>query len=135
MATVRKEILTQARPEQVWDAIRDIGALHTRLVPGFVVATRVEPDARIVTFANGVTVREPIVTLDDAAMRLVWSVEGLPTTHYNASAQVVAGDDATRVVWIADFLPDGMAGEIDAAMDAGAKAMAAALARIDPDAG
>ena len=40
MATVRKEILTQARPEQVWDAIRDIGALHTRLVPGFVVATR-----------------------------------------------------------------------------------------------
>ena len=138
MATVRKEIVTPARPEQVWDAIRDIGALHTRLVPGFVVATRVEPGARpaarVVTFANGVTVREPIVTLDDAAMRLVWSVEGLPTTHYNAAVQVVPGTDATRVVWIADFLPDAMADEIEAAMQAGAEAMQAALARLDTDA-
>ena len=132
MATVRKEIVTRARPDQVWDAIRDIGALHTRLVPGFVVATRLEPGARTVTFANGVTVREPIVTLDDAAMRLVWSAEGLPTTHYNASVQVVPGMDATRVVWIADFLPDAMADQIEAAMQAGAEAMEAALARLDP---
>ena len=86
------------------------------------------------TFANGVTVREPIVTLDDAAMRLVWSVEGLPTTHYNASVQVVPGTDATRVVWIADFLPDAMAEQIDAAMQAGAEAMQAALDRLDPGA-
>jgi carbon monoxide dehydrogenase subunit G len=127
MATVRKEISTRARPDRVWDAIRDIGALHTRLVPGFVTDTRLEPGARIVTFANGVTVREPIVTLDEAAMRLVWSVEGLPTTHYNASVQVLPGDGATRVVWVADFLPDTMAAEIDAAMEAGAQAMQAAL--------
>jgi hypothetical protein len=132
MATVRKEVRTRARPDQVWDAIRDIGALHTRLVPGFVVDTRLEPNARIVTFANRVTVREPIVTLDEAAMRLVWTVEGLPTTHYNASAQVIPGQNATRVVWIADFLPDGMAGDIDAAMEAGAKAMKAALDQLDP---
>ena len=67
MATVRKQVVTQAPPDQVWDAIRDVGALHTRLVPGFVTATRLEPGARIVTFANGVTVREPIVTLDEPA--------------------------------------------------------------------
>jgi hypothetical protein len=134
MATVRKEITTRARPEQVWDAIRDIGALHTRLVPGFVTATRLEPGARIVTFANGVTVREPIVTLDDDAMRLVWAVEGLPATHYNASVQVIPGEDATRVVWIADFLPDTLAEQIDAAMQAGAEAMAAALGKLDPGA-
>jgi hypothetical protein len=53
MAAIRKEILTAARPERVWDALRDVGALHTRLVPGFVVDTRLEPGARIVTFANG----------------------------------------------------------------------------------
>ena len=121
-------------PTQVWDAIRDIGALHTRLVPGFVVATRLEPGARIVTFANGVTVREPIVTLDEPARRLVWSVEGLPTTHYNASVEVIGEADATRVVWIADFLPDDMRGEIDAAMEAGAQAMQAALDRLGPSA-
>ena len=77
MATVRKEISTRARPDQVWDAIRDIGALHTRLVPGFVVDTRLEPGARIVTFGNGpTTIKEPIVTIDDEARRLVWGAEG-----------------------------------------------------------
>ena len=130
MATVRKEILTRARPDQVWDAIRDVGALHTRLVPGFVTATRIEPGARVVTFANGVTVREPIVTLDEEARRLVWSVEGLRTTHYNASAQVFDDGDGARVVWIADFLPDDAKGEIDGAMEAGAAAMKAALDRL-----
>jgi hypothetical protein len=46
MASVRKELVTSARPPSVWDAIRDVGALHTRLVPGFVVDTRLEPGAR-----------------------------------------------------------------------------------------
>ncbi len=57
MASIRKDILTKARPDDVWDVLRDIGALHTRLVPGFVTDTRLEPGARIVTFANGMVVR------------------------------------------------------------------------------
>jgi len=130
MATVRKEIPLRASAAEVWDAIRDIGALHTRLVPGFVVDTRLEPGARIVTFANGMVVREPIVTLDDAAMRLVWSAEGAHTTHYNSSAQVVAdGEAACRVIWISDFLPDVVAPDLDAAMTAGAASMQQAFGR------
>jgi carbon monoxide dehydrogenase subunit G len=131
MASVRKEIVTRARPDAVWDAIRDIGALHTRLVPGFVVDTRLEPGARIVTFGNGMVVREPIVTLDDPARRLVWSAEGVGATHYNASAQVMAepGGGAC-VVWQADFLPDAIAGDIDAAMSAGASVMRQTLDRL-----
>lgn len=66
MATVSEEIVTTAPPELVWDAISDIGALHTRLVVGFVVATRLEPGARVVTFHNGMVVKEPIVTVDGA---------------------------------------------------------------------
>ena len=53
MGSICKKILTKAAIEDVWSAIRDIGALHTRLVPGFVTDTRVEPGARIVTFGNG----------------------------------------------------------------------------------
>ena len=49
MASVRREVLIRAPAAQVWDAVRDIGALHSRLVPGFVVDTRLEPGARIVT--------------------------------------------------------------------------------------
>ncbi len=91
MATLRKEIETLARPQDVWAAVEDIGALHTRLVPGFVTATRLEPGARIVTFANGMTVREPIVSVEPRAMRLVWTAEGGLTSHYNAAVQVFAG--------------------------------------------
>jgi carbon monoxide dehydrogenase subunit G len=130
MATVRKEIQTRACPEEAWAAIRDIGALHTRLVPGFVSDTRLEPDARIVTFGNGIVVREPIVTIDEPAQRLVWTVEGGRTTHYNASAQVVPEPDGTsRVVWTADFLPDSAASAIDAMMSHGAAVMKTTLDR------
>ncbi|MFT3803931.1 MAG: SRPBCC family protein [Burkholderiaceae bacterium] len=130
MATIRKEIRTSARPELVWDAIRDIGALHTRLVPGFVIDTRVEPGARIVTFANGMTIREPIITIDDRARRLVWSAQSPFTTHYNGSAQALENDGATVVVWTADFLPDSAAADIDTLMEAGAQAMKPALDRL-----
>jgi carbon monoxide dehydrogenase subunit G len=130
MASIRKEIITQARPEDVWDAIRDIGALPTRLVPGFVVDTRLEPGARIVTFANGMIVREPIVTIDETDRRLVWSAEGGRTTHFNASAQVVTDQGQTKVVWMADLLPDEVAGIIEAAMEMGAQAMKKSLDRL-----
>ena len=124
MASVRKEIETDARPKDAWAAIRDIGALHTRLVPGFVIATRVEPDARVVTFGNGIEIREPIVDLDDAARRLVWSAEGGGTTHYNASVQVFEGTGrGSRVVWIADFLPHDQKDQIAAMMEQGMAVM------------
>ena len=48
MATLHKEIVIEARPESVWDAVRGVGALHTRLVPGFVVDTKLEGDERMI---------------------------------------------------------------------------------------
>lgn len=131
MGSIRKEIETNAHPEDVWAAIRDIGALHTRLVPGFVTATRVERNARVVTFGNGMEIREPIVDLDDAARRLVWSAEGGGTTHYNASVQVFEGTGrGSRVVWIADFLPHDQKGAIEAMMEQGMAVMKKTLDRL-----
>jgi Polyketide cyclase / dehydrase and lipid transport len=76
MASVEREIQTRAPVEAVWDAVRDVGALHTRLVPGFVVDTVLDRGVRVVTFANGLVARETIVTLDDERRRLVWSADG-----------------------------------------------------------
>lgn len=120
MASVRKEIVIDAPLDEVWDALRDWGAVHERLVPGFVVDTRLEGDDRIVTFFNGAVVRELLVDCDDDRRRLVWSaVEGV-YTHHNASAQVFkAGDERTRLVWIADFLPHDAAPLIDGLMERG----------------
>jgi carbon monoxide dehydrogenase subunit G len=124
MASIRKEIPLGARAEDVWDAVRDIGALHTRLVPGFVIDTKLEQGARIVTFGNGMVVRELIVDVDDNARRLVWSAVGGRLTHHNASAQVFPESDTrSRLVWTADLLPDELAGDIRTMMDHGAAAM------------
>jgi carbon monoxide dehydrogenase subunit G len=128
MASIRKEISTKASADEVWSALRDIGALHTRLVPGFVTHTRLEPGERVVTFANGMVVREPIVDINDEARRLVWSAIGRSLTHYNASAQVFAdADGRTRVVWIADLLPNEAASAIEGMMEQGMAAMQATL--------
>lgn len=69
MVSIRKEVLINAKPEDVWDAVRDVGVIHRRLAPGFVVDTRLEGDAHahIVTFGNGTVLREVIVDLDDSA--------------------------------------------------------------------
>ena len=56
MASIRKEIAVEAPAGRVWDAIRDVGAVHTRLVRGMVLNTRLDGDSRLVTFANGETV-------------------------------------------------------------------------------
>jgi hypothetical protein len=131
MASIRKEILTAAHPDQVWDALRDVGALHTRLVPGFVVDTKLKPGERIVTFRNGMVVREPIVSIDDRARRVAWAAIGGPLTHYNASAQVFADAlNQTRVVWIADLLPDEAAPVVEGMMTEGMAAMKTALDRL-----
>lgn len=131
MASIRREMLIEARAADVWDAIRDVGALHERLVPGFVVDTRLEPGARVVTFANGVVARELIVDVDEAARRLVWAVVGSPRlTHHNASVQVFAdGDRRSRVVWIADVLPNEIGDYMGGLMDQGLQAMKKTLER------
>jgi carbon monoxide dehydrogenase subunit G len=131
MASIRREILVEARPEAVWDAIRDVGAIHTRLAPGFVTDTRLEDGARVVTFASGLTARELIVDVDDAARRLVWAVVGSPRlTHHNASLQVSAESPGwSRVVWIADLLPHKAAPAIAGMIDHGMAAMKKTLER------
>lgn len=130
MATLRKQIDVGVAPAAAWDAVRDFGALHTRLVPGFVRDCVVEDQgtARLVTFGNGLQVRERLVTCDDAGRRLAYTTEGGRATHYNAVVEVLDGHaGGSRLLWTVDLLPDALAPAVDGMMDAGAKAMAAAL--------
>jgi carbon monoxide dehydrogenase subunit G len=124
MASIRKEISIAVPPEQLWDAMRDLGALHTRLVAGFVVDCRLEGESRTVTFANGMVATELIVDLNDADRRVAWSAAGGRLTHHNASAQVFDDADGnSRVVWIADLLPHEMAPAIAGMIEQGLAAM------------
>ncbi len=124
MASIHKDIPLDAHPDEVWSAVRDFGALHTRLVPGFVTDTRLDGDARIVTFANGGVAREQLVDCDEARRRLVYAIANERISHYSASVQVLAdGDAQSRLVWIVDVLPNEIAPYVDGQMDQGALAV------------
>jgi len=84
-----------------------------------------------VTFASGLVARELIVDVDDAARKLVWAVVGSPRlTHHNASMQVFAdGERRSRVVWIADVLPNEIAGYIAGLIEEGLGTMKKTLER------
>jgi carbon monoxide dehydrogenase subunit G len=130
MASIHKDILIDAPADEVWDAIADFGALHTRLVPGFVTDTQLDGDARIVTFANGTIAREILVDCDQARKRLVYAIVSERVKQHSASVQVLSdGATRSRVIWIADVLPHEIAPYMDAQMDLGALAMQKALAR------
>jgi Polyketide cyclase / dehydrase and lipid transport len=127
MASVHQEVFIERAAGEVWDALADVGALHTRLVPGFVTDCRLEAGARVVTFFNGMVARELIVDVDAARRRIAWAVVGGRPTHHNASAQAFDEGSGCRVVWIADFLPDEFASASAGMIEAGLAAMKRAL--------
>ena len=130
MASIHKDIPIDAAPDQVWDAVRDFGAVHTRLAPGFVLDARLDGDVRIVTFANGNVAREQLVSCDDTRRRLGYAIASERVSHYSASVQVLAdGEARSRLIWIVDVLPNEVAPYIDGQMDQAALAMQKNFAR------
>jgi hypothetical protein len=122
MASIVKAIRIDAPADLVWDALRDFGALHTRLVPGFVIDSEVRGDVRVITFFNGSVAHEQLVGIDDDVRRLAYTVvEGpLGATHHNAAAQVIGEPDgASRFLWITDVLPDELGAPMSGLMDRG----------------
>jgi carbon monoxide dehydrogenase subunit G len=134
MASIHKDIPVDAHPGAVWDAVRDFGAVHQRLNPGFVTDCRLDNNTRIVTFHNGNVVREELVDCDEARRRLVYAIvgrEGL--VHYNGSVQVVGNDQGrSRIIWTVDVLPNDIAPYISGQMDLAAAAMQKTLATASP---
>jgi uncharacterized protein YndB with AHSA1/START domain len=123
VASIRKEVEVGAPPDRVWEALRDWGAPHEKLVPGFVTDCRLDGEDRIVTFFNGAEAREVLIDLDDDARRLVWSVVDGPYSHHNGAAQALPEAEGTRFVWVADLLPDDdeLVARTDEMMEAGAR--------------
>ena len=52
MASIRRDIPIDNTPDEVRAAVRDVGAVHLRLAPGFVTATVLDGDVRLVTLAR-----------------------------------------------------------------------------------
>jgi carbon monoxide dehydrogenase subunit G len=127
VATLREILHLRAPAAAVWDAVRDVSQLHRRLVPGFVTEARMEGGARLLTFANGATAREEIVTVDDNSRRLVYAIPSGRFLHYQGTVQVDEDGAGSRLVWTVDLLPEEYADGIRAMMRQGADVMRATL--------
>jgi len=123
MASIRREFRLSVPPDLVWAAVADVGAVHTRLAPGFVTGCRMDGPDRIVTFANGLSARELIIDVDAQARRIAYSARSERLTHHNASLQVFQDGPGCRVVWVTDVLPHEAAARAGQMMDAGIAAM------------
>ena len=131
MASIYKDIPIDAPAHEAWDAVRDFGAVHTRLAPGFVIDTKLDGESRIVTFANGLVARELLVACDDERRRLVYAVRSERVTQHSASIQIVAdGETHCRMIWIADMLPHEIAPYVSSQMDLGAAAVQRRLGKM-----
>lgn len=124
MASIYKTFIVNASPAFVWDAIKDVGAVHTRLAREFVTDTQCEGNSRTVTFANGLVARERIITVDEEHRRLVYSIVGGQASHHNAFFQLFpAPDGKTRILWVTDLLPDHLREPIGQMVELGCAAI------------
>ncbi|MGJ4898001.1 MULTISPECIES: SRPBCC family protein [unclassified Bradyrhizobium] len=131
MASIQKDIPIAAPAGAVWDAVRDFGAVHTRVAPGFVTGTTLDGDVRIVSFANGSVAREQLVDCNDQRRRLVYAIKNERISQHSASFQIIPeGEVRCRVIWTTDVLPHEIAPYIDQQMELGARAMQDTLGRL-----
>ena len=120
MASIIKSIDIDAPVDAVWDAVSDFGAVHRRFAPGFVTDVELIEGARLVTFADGLVVKELFLGRDAAARRLAYSIQSERMAHHSASFQVTdAGSGRSRLTWTVDVLPDAMGGYLAERMDTG----------------
>ena len=120
MAYFQHQVSVNVPAGAAWDALRDVGNLHRRLVRGFVTECSFDGETRHLKFANGAAAAERIIAVSDADRRVSWSAVSERLSHHNASAQIFPeGDSACRVVWTVDLLPDAMAPAIEQMVLAG----------------
>jgi len=133
MTMIRRTFTVSAAPDEAWDVFRDIGAVHTRLAPGFVIDTEVlGPDKRRVTFANGAIVTEQIVSIDDEDRRLAYTIVERAAEHHHASFEVLPHRDGATVVWTTDVVRGPIAETFRATMVAAVPVISAALSVRTP---
>ena len=124
MASIRKEIVIDTGIEPAWDALRRVGEPHTLFAP-VLTSAQIANDIRTVHFANGLTVREQILDVDDERRRVAYVVLDSPgLTYHHASMQVdIAGPGRCAFVWITDFLPAEAAPNLQLLIDSGSDAL------------
>jgi hypothetical protein len=124
MASIHKQLALEVPPGEAWAALRRVGDAHKCFAP-VLADSHVDEDVRTLRFANGMVVHEHIVDIDDGRRRVAYSATDVPgMTYHHSSMQIVDGSDGhTQFVWITDFLPASMRGNLAPLIEQGSQAL------------
>ncbi len=124
MASIQKQMTVEVGSDEAWAALRHVGEPHKLFAP-VLVDGKLDGDTRTVRFANGMVLQERILDVDDKSRRVAYSaLNGPGMTYHHASMQVLdEGPGRCRFVWITDFLPPDIAGNLAPLIEQGAKAL------------
>jgi hypothetical protein len=124
MASIHKQMAVEVGSDEAWAALRLVGEPHKLFAP-VLVDGQLDGDTRTVRFANGMVLQERILDVNDESRRVAYSaVNGPGMTYHHASMQVLdEGPGRCRFVWITDFLPPDIAGNLAPLIEQGAKAL------------
>ena len=124
MATIHHQVAVEVGADEAWAALRLVGEAHKLFAP-VLVDGHLEREIRTVRFANGMVARERIIDVDDERRRVAYSVvDGPGMSYHHASMQVVdAGPGCCQFIWITDFLPTDIRGNLLPLIEQGARAL------------
>jgi hypothetical protein len=124
MASIHHELSVQVDADRAWQALRSVGDAHTLFAP-VLTDGQLSGDTRTVRFANGMTVRERILDVDDRHRRVAYAVvDGPGMAYHHASMQIVeSGAGQCAFIWITDFLPEELRATLVPLIEQGARAL------------
>jgi hypothetical protein len=129
MTSIYRELTLDTDAAQAWRALRDPANI-AHAFAGVLVNCTFDGNIRTVTFANGDEIQERIVAIDEARMRIAYTILGGRFEHQHASMQIVPeGSSRCRFIWQNDFLPDTRREVVEGLMDAGCAAFARNVVR------
>jgi Polyketide cyclase / dehydrase and lipid transport len=124
MASIYKQLAVDVNADKAWAHLRLVGDAHKLFAPVLVDA-QLNGDTRTVRFANGMVVRECILDIDEKRRRVAYTVlDGPGMAYHHASMQILdAGPGRCFFVWITDFLPQEIAGNLAPLIEQGSSAL------------
>ena len=124
MASIYKELSIEVAAETAWAALRAVGDAEKAFAP-VLSESKLDDDMRTVKFANGLIICERILDVDEGRRRVAYSaVNAAGILFHHASMQIFdAGPNRCRFVWITDFHPKEIAGNLAPLIEQGTAAL------------
>ncbi len=117
MATIYKRFVLDTSADSAWQKVRATQNVHELF--GMLVDARVDGDQRVCRTTDGGELVERIITVDDAARRIAYTITDSPFgfEFHSASWQISEHGGETVFEWFTDVKPDPIAEVLDVVID------------------